>query len=80
MLVFHFFPLLLASRTLFCISHHGNVIYTSGQDRSLVAFDLDANALRFNLPTFASGVYAIAANAIDPSIIAIGAGDGNIRV
>ena len=38
------------------------------------------SGLNFNLPTFASWVYALASNNIDPTIIALGAGDGQIRI
>jgi hypothetical protein len=45
-----------------------------------VAFNYDRNSFLFNLPTFASGILSIVPNAFDPSILGIGAGDGQIRM
>ena len=56
------------------------MVYTVGQDRTLVATSLSSSRLVFSLPCFAGFVYCLAINHIEPSTIAIGAGDGQIRV
>ena len=68
------------AKTLYSISSTGSSIQTSGQDRSVVSFSRDMQTLDFNLPTFAAWVYALAPNNVDPTIIAMGAGDGQIRI
>ena len=68
------------ARNLYSINSTGNSIQTSGQDRSVVSFNGSKRTLDFNLPTFASWIYAIAHNNVDPTIIAAGAGDGQIRI
>ena len=68
------------NRTLYSINSTGDSIQTTGQDRSVVSFNSSNRKLDFNLPTFASWVYALAPNNVDPTIIAVGAGDGQIRV
>ena len=67
-------------KNLFGIAVCGKVAYTVGQDRSVVATNLDTARLVYNLPCFAGFVYTIASNPIDPSILAVGAGDSQIRV
>ena len=68
------------NRTLYSINSTGDSIQTAGQDRSVVSFSSRYKKLDFNLPTFASWVYALAPNNVDPTIIAAGAGDGQIRI
>ena len=68
------------NRTLYSISSTGYSIQTAGQDRSIVSYSSLYKKLDFNLPTFASWVYSLAPNAVDPTIIAAGAGDGQIRI
>ena len=68
------------NRTLYSISSTGYSIQTAGQDRSIVSYSSLYKKLDFNLPTFASWVYALAPNSVDPTIIAAGAGDGQIRI
>ena len=68
------------ARNLFSIavdSARGRV-YTVAQDRSVVATSLTGTRL-YSLPCFAGFVYAVASNPIEPSTLAIGAGDGLIR-
>jgi WD40 repeat protein len=36
--------------------------------------------IQFNLPTFAGRVTCMASNSVDPSILALGSGDGLIKV
>ena len=67
------------ARTLYSIDASGENVETSGQDRCIVSFN-PCSGLNFNLPTFASWVYALASNNIDPTITALGAGDGQIRI
>ena len=64
------------NRTLYSINSTGDSIQTAGQDRSIVSYSSLYKKLDFNLPTFASWVYSLAPNAVDPTIIAAGAGDG----
>jgi WD40 repeat protein len=67
-------------KNLFSISCTKDMVYTVGQDRTLVATSLSSSRLVFSLPCFAGFVYCLAINHIEPSTIAIGTGDGQIRV
>ena len=55
-------------------------MYTNGQDRVLGVYNLISNRLLYNMPTLNGFAYCLATNALDPSIVALGAGDGLIRV
>ena len=55
-------------------------VVTVGQDRTLVVYDLERTSLLCSLPTFAAWVYCLAANPVDPRVVAVGSGDGLIRV
>ena len=67
-------------KNLFSISCNENTVFTVGQDRNIVATSLLSSRVVFSLPCFAGFVYCLAVNPIDPSTLAIGAGDGQIRV
>ena len=67
-------------RHLFSICTFNDYVITSGYNRSLVCYDLAKDCLHYNLPNFASRVTCLASNVIDPGIIALGSGDGMIRV
>jgi len=68
------------ARTLYSIHTTGASIQTSGQDRSITSFHWDSHTMDWVLPAFASWVYACVPNHLDPSVVAIGAGDAQIRV
>ena len=55
-------------------------MYSTGQDRIVPVFDLGARELLYSLPTLNGYVYCLAANPIDPSVLAVGVGDGMIRI
>ena len=67
-------------KNLFSISCTKDMVYTEGQDKTLMATSLSSSRLVFNLSCIAGFVYCFALNHIEPSTIAIGAGDGQIRV
>ena len=67
-------------KNLFSIAAWDGVAYTIGQDRALIATHLDSGRQMYALPTFAGFVYCLASNPVDPSLVAIGAGDSQIRV
>ena len=67
-------------KNLFSIAAWDGVAYTIGQDRALIATHLDTGRQMYALPTFAGFVYCLASNPVDPSLVAIGAGDSQIRV
>ena len=49
-------------------------------DRSLICYNLTEKDIQFNLPTFAGRVTCMASNSVDSSILALGSGDGLIKV
>ena len=61
------------------VSDQGQV-YTVGQDRLMVVTHLDTGNKVYSLPCFAGFVYSLQCNPIEPSTLAIGAGDGQIRI
>jgi gem associated protein 5 len=67
-------------KNLYSLDSYNNIIFSCGYDRSIVAFNVKANSLAFTLPAFASRIICMASNLVDPSILAIGAGDGVIRI
>ena len=67
-------------KVAFSLGVFQSLVYSCGYDRSLVCFNFEQNELVFNMPTFASKIVCMATNSVDPSILAIGGGDGNIRV
>ena len=67
-------------KNLFSIAAWDGVAYTIGQDRALIATHMDTGRQMYALPTFAGFVYCLASNPVDPSLVAIGAGDSQIRV
>ncbi|XP_063231015.1 gem-associated protein 5-like [Bacillus rossius redtenbacheri] len=56
------------------------LVWTTSQDRNLVACCLHSGKLLAKIPTFSSAVYSIAASPLDPSRIGIGVGDAAIRI
>lgn len=62
------------------IKSEKGVIFSVGHDRSFVAFDMTENKLVYNLPAFTSWIYCLAENPIENSLLAIGAGDSQIRI
>ena len=67
-------------KALFSIGVSRGVVYSVGQDRIVPAFDLGARRLLYSLPTLNGFAYSLASNPVDPSIIALGAGDGIVRI
>ncbi len=61
-------------------SYSYDCVFTIGQDRSVVSYELKADRLRFHLPALASVVFCMATNHVASSVLAIGAGDNLIRV
>ena len=68
------------ARTLYSIHSTGASIQSSGQDRGIMSFHWDSHTMDWVLPAFASWVYACVPNSLDPSVVAVGAGDAQIRV
>ncbi|XP_069679265.1 gem-associated protein 5 [Periplaneta americana] len=56
------------------------IVWTTAQDRQLVACHWKTGNLIANIPTLGGFVYCIAACPLDPNRIAFGVGDGMIRV
>ena len=67
-------------RHIFSIASYENFAVSVGYDRSLVCYNIVKDRLEFNLPTFSTRITCLASNPIDPSIIALGSGDGLIRI
>jgi gem associated protein 5 len=55
-------------------------VYSVGQDRSLAVYDLTAGRLVYSLPSLNGFVYCLAVNPVEPNWLAVGAGDGLIRL
>ena len=68
------------SKNLFNIVAFEDFVYTCGYDRSLVCYALKKDAIFFKVPTFGGRILSLANNTVDPSILAIGSGDGQIRI
>ena len=70
-------------KNLYCMAVvNEEMVLTCGYDRSLVCYrpgHLD-HRLVFNLPTFASRITCMVQNVQDPSVLALGCGDGQIRI
>ncbi|KAG8234130.1 hypothetical protein J437_LFUL007496 [Ladona fulva] len=56
------------------------VVWTTAQDRNLVAFSLEDEKVLVNMPTIGGFVYCIAPSPLDPSRVAVGLGDFSIRI
>ncbi|XP_046394335.1 gem-associated protein 5-like [Ischnura elegans] len=56
------------------------IVWTTAQDRHLVAVSLDDGKVLVNIPTIGGFVYCLAASPFDPSRIAAGIGDFSIRL
>ena len=56
------------------------MVLTCGYDRSLVCYKPGKDQLVFNLPTFSSRITCMVQNVQDPSVLALGCGDGQIRI
>ena len=67
------------NRNLFCICVNRDNVYTVGQERMIAVTSLSGQKL-YNLPCFAGFVYCIVSNPVEPGLLAIGAGDGAVRV
>ena len=63
-------------KNLFSVScsDNGNV-YTVGQDRVMAVTRLETRAKVYSLPCFAGFIYTVVSNPIEPSTLAIGAGN-----
>ena len=68
------------SKNTFSIGVFDDLIFTIGYDRSLICYNLTEKDIQFNLPTFAGRVTCMASNSVDSSILALGSGDGLIKV
>ena len=68
------------SKNTFSIGVFDDLIFTIGYDRSLISYNLTEKDIQFNLPTFAGRVTCMASNSVDSSILALGSGDGLIKV
>ena len=68
------------SKALFSICRIGDLLYSTGQDRIIPVYYLGSKSLLYSLPTLNGFAYCLASNPIDPSILAMGVGDGVIRV
>ena len=66
-------------KNLFSISCTGVRVVTVGQDRTVAVTNIETRERVFSLPCFAGFVYTVVSNPIEPSTLAIGAGDGMIR-
>ena len=77
---FLYLSIKLLFRNTFSIGIFENLMFTIGYDRSLVCYNLTEKDVHFNLPTYAGRVTCMASNAVDSSILALGSGDGLIRV
>ena len=62
------------------VAKYQDQVFTCGYDRSIVCYNLQNDSVSWNLPTFGSRIVSMAANVVDPSILAIGCGDGQIRI
>ena len=51
-----------------------------GQERLVSVTSLSAEEKLYNLPCFAGFVYCLVSNPIEPGVLAVGAGDGAVRV
>jgi len=68
------------SRSLFSICSINGLVYSTGQDRIIPAYNLNSRRLVYSLPTLNGFVYCMASNPLDPSILAVGVGDGLARI
>ena len=68
-------------KNLYCMAVvNEEMVLTCGYDRSLVCYRPVLDRLEFNLPTFASRITCMVQNVQDPSVLALGCGDGQIRI
>lgn len=68
-------------RAIFGIAVTGGLVHTTGYDRAYIVTELGAEPnVVLSLPTFANWAMCLAPNPMDNSLIAIGAGDGLIRL
>ncbi|XP_071445588.1 gem-associated protein 5-like [Hetaerina americana] len=63
-----------------CGAEKKAVVWSTAQDRHLVAVSLDDGKILVNLPTIGGFVYCMAPSPFDPSRIAVGVGDFSIRI
>lgn len=68
------------NKSLFSICVSGNLVYSVGHDRIVAVLQINSKRVLYSLPTLNGFSYCLASNPIDPSILAIGSGDGLIRV
>ena len=67
-------------RNLFSLCHNDQgEVFTVGQDRVMAVTNIVTHTKVYSLPCFAGFVYTVVSNPIEPSTLAIGAGDGLIR-
>ena len=68
-------------KNLYCMTIiNEEMVLTCGYDRSLVCYKPGKDQLVFNLPTFSSRITCMVQNVQDPSVLALGCGDGQIRI
>jgi WD40 repeat protein len=67
-------------KNIFSLAASSRLVYSVGQDRTLTAYDLAAKQLAYSLPNLNGYVYCLAANPVEPSLLAVGVGDGLIRL
>ncbi|CAH1274597.1 GEMIN5 [Branchiostoma lanceolatum] len=68
------------SRVVFSITAVQNHIITTSMDRQIILWDLSRMKPQWSLPTLGGFVYAMAFSPLTPGQLAIGVGDGMIRI
>ena len=67
------------NRNLFSICVNQDKVFTVGQERLVAVTSLSGERL-YNIPCFAGFVHCVVSNPIEPGVLAVGAGDGAVRV
>lgn len=69
------------NRNIFSLAASGQgLVYSVGQERAMSVYDLTARRLCYSLPSLNGFVYCLAANPVEPGVLAVGAGDSLIRL
>ncbi|XP_078691159.1 gem-associated protein 5-like [Branchiostoma floridae x Branchiostoma belcheri] len=68
------------SRVVFSITAIQNQVITTSMDRQIILWDLSSMKAQWSLPTLGGFVYALASSPLTPGQLAVGVGDGMIRV
>ena len=68
-------------RSIFSLgASRDGLVYSVGQDRCMTVYDLTCSQLAFSLPSLNGYVYCLAVNPMEPSLLAVGVGDGQVRL